>query len=271
MKKLMFTTIVFLIVLILKVNYISAQTFLFQNLPKEKSQIGLQIMQPSFESDEDLSFLSGIYDFSVNIPLTESLNLVGSIPFITFAFGDQDAESGVGSIFLGLQTCWGFEDKNGSIGTFGIFAPTAGEDIGFFGLFTDYNNFHKYLPDLLTIYGNYAYHAILSEGIKLGVEIGPNIAIPTKGDADTELFIHYGFTAGYQAEYFAIFTELVGLAILTEDADDFSDRFKHSIDFGAIYISNSVEPGLFYKLYLDENLSDVITGVLGIQINVLLN
>jgi hypothetical protein len=239
-------------------------------MPKEKTQIGLRYMRPFFDTDEDLSFLSGIYDLSVNAPLNESFNFVGSIPFITFSFVDEDNENGIGSIFLGLQTHCGFKDKSSSVVTFGIFTPTASEDIYYFGLLSDYNNLHKYVSDLLTIYGNYAYHAILYEGMKLGFEIGPNIMIGTKRGADIEFNMHYGFTAGYQDEKFAVITELVGLVTITGQSNDF-DRFNHSIDFGAIYIIKNIEPGIFYKLYLEENLSDAINGVLGIQINVLIN
>jgi len=270
MRKLIFTTIVFLIVLILKTNYMSAQTFLFQNLPKEKSQISLRYMRPFYENGADLSFFSGIYDLSVNAPLSESYNFIGSIPFLTFNSEATEAKNGVGSIFLGLQTHWGFKNNGGSVVTFGIFTPTASEDTDFLGLIVDYNNFHKYLSELLTIYGNYAYHTVLSEGVKLGVEMGPNIMITTKRNSDIEFNLHYGLTAGYQAENIAIITELVGLLIINGGAGDFG-RFTHSIDFGAVYFSNSIEPGVFYKLYLDEKLSDAITGVLGLQVNVLIN
>ena len=165
----------------------------------------------------------------------------------------------------------GFKDNNGSVGSFGLFLPTADEDIGFFGILTNYYDIHKYASDLLTIYGNYAYHNLLSQGVRFGLEIGPNLMIPTKGKGDTELFIHYGLTAGFQGNKFAIFTELVGLVIITEDSDEFSDRFVHSIDLGATYISNSISPGVFYKLYLKENLSDIVKGVLGIKIDVSVN
>ena len=78
-------------------------------------------------------------------------------------------------------------------------------------------------------------------------------------------------TAGFQAENFSIMTELIGIVIITEEADDFSDRFEHSINFGASYISKNVTPGIFYKLYLSEDLSDRIDGVLGINIEIALN
>ena len=93
-------------------------------------------------------------------------------------------------------------------------------------------------------------------------------SVRTKGGGrDTELFIHYGYTVGFQGENFAIFTELVGLVIITE----FSDCFINSIDLGATYISNSISPGVFYKLYLKEDLSDIVDGVLGIKIDVSVN
>ncbi len=272
MKTSVFITFFTGVFLSLLLNCVSAQTFILHSMPKEKSQFGLRFMRPAFEQDEDLSPLSGVYDFSLNIPLSETWNIVGSIPYVTFAFGESDAENGVGNIYIGAQTHDGFKDNNGSVGSFGLFLPTAKEDIGFFGMLTNYYDIHKYVSDLLTIYGNYAYHKLSSQGLRYGLEIGPNIMISTKGEGrDTELFMHYGLTAGFQGKNFAIFTELVGLVIITEDIDEFSDRFYHSIDLGATYISNNISPGVFYKLYLKENLSDIVKGVLGIKIDVTVN
>jgi hypothetical protein len=53
--------------------------------------------------------------------------------------------------------------------------------------------------------------------------------------------------------------------------NDFGDRFEYSINFGASYVSESVSPGIFYKLYLKEDLSDWVDGVLGINIEVTIN
>ena len=229
-------------------------------------------MRPVFKRDADLSTLSGVYDFSLNIPLSETLNIVGSVPYVTFAFGDNDAESGVGNIYIGLQTRSGIKNKKGSVGSFGLFLPTADEEVGFFGFVTDFYDGHKYASDLLTIYGNFAYYNLSSQGARFGLEIGPNLMIPTKGEGrDTELFMHYGLTAGFQRKTFVLFTELVGLVIISEDVDEFSDRFVHSIVLGGTYIRNVISPGVFYKLYLKEDFSDIIEGVLGIKINISVN
>ncbi len=271
MKNSIFKTFITGIFFSVLINGVAAQTFLFQGLPKEKTQFGLRFMRPTFKYGSDLSTLSGIYDFSLNIPINETLNFVGSIPYLTFAFEDNNTESGVGNIYFGLQTHRDFNDNNSSIGSFGLYFPTAKDDIsGFFGVFTHFVDYHKYISDLLTIYGNYAHYNNTSQGVRFGLEIGPNLMIPTKRgyNTETELFIHYGITFGFQDENFAILTELIGLALITEDVDEFKDRFVHSIDFGFTYISNSVTPGIFYKLYLKEDFSDIVEGVLGIKIDI---
>jgi hypothetical protein len=253
-------------------NFVPAQTFLFQDIPKEKTQLGLRFMRPMFDGDPDLSSLSGIYDFTLNIPINENWSIAGSLPYITATFGERNADNGIGNIYIGMQNIRNIDDQQSTIVSFGFYLPTADEDIGLFGIRTHFYEFHKYAPDVLTIYGNFAYFNIFPQGARLGLEIGPNLWIPTQGDAgDTELLLHYGLTAGFQGNNFALLTELVGVVIITDDTDEFSDRFSHSINFGANYVSKSVTPGIFYKLYLKEDLSDFVDGVFGINIDVTIN
>lgn len=85
-------------------NSISAQNLLFQTMPKNKSQFGLRFMRPNFDGVDDLSILSGAYDLYINIPVSPKLNLVGSLPFTTFSAKGEDNESGIGSIYVGIQS-----------------------------------------------------------------------------------------------------------------------------------------------------------------------
>jgi len=84
------------------------------------------------------------------------------------------------------------------------------------------------------------------------------------------LFAHYGVSGGFQFTNVALFAELLGIAIITEDVDDFGDRFTHSIDFGAQLTGYSVRPGIFYMIHLDEDLSEDLDGVLGIKVDFVL-
>jgi hypothetical protein len=245
-------------------------------MPKDKSQFGFRYMRPHLDLETELSTFSGVYDFSANIPLSEKLNIIGSIPYVAYTFENSETENGLGNLFIGLQMHNGSKEKTSSVGTFGISLPTAAEDIYLFGSITDRYTGFKYWSELLTIYGNYAYHNLSSNVLKVGFEIGPNLMIPIKKtgkfkNSNVELVIHYGLIAGFQGKSIAIFNELVGLAVITEDYDEFTDRFVHSINFGAVYISKIVSPGVFYKLYLKEDLRELVDGVLGITVDVTIN
>ncbi len=271
MKKNLFELIFVIILSIIISNQLLAQTFLFQDIPKENTQLGLRFMQPSFEGDSELSTLSGIYDLTFNIPINANWNIAGSLPYITSTFGENDPENGMGNIYIGMQSILKNDGQKKSIASFGLFLPTADEDIQLFGLFTHLIEFHKYTADVLTIYGNFAFFNTFPHGVRLGLEIGPNLMLSTKDDRDTEFLLHYGLTAGYQSTNFALITEMVGILIITEDENEFSDRFQYSLNFGGSYVSERISPGIFYKIYLKDDFSDIVDGVLGINIEVTIN
>jgi hypothetical protein len=246
-----------------------AQTFLFKSVPEERPQIGLRFLRPSLDSDVDLSAFSGIYDVSLSLPVNERWSIDASFPYSRYAFGEgDDSESFIGNLYAGLQHL----TRSGNVSrivSFGAYIPTADDDLSnlIFGMFTNYEDLFKYYPDAWTFYGNFAYFNITQGGARLGLEVGPDLLVPTgDGGDDAEFLMHYGITAGYQGEMFAAFTELIGLAMLTEDYDDFSDRFTHSIDFGLSYVSPRFMPGVFYKIYLKDEFRDMVDGVLGVTV-----
>jgi len=249
---------------------VSAQTFLLQSLPENNPQFSLRYLRPNFEADVDFSTFSGIYDLSFDLPVSSNLNLIGSLPFTAMDFEGPESESGIGNIYIGFQTRRHPTPERTSSVSFGLFLPTAPDDkfsLLFVNIYTNLHQQEKYIPDMLTVYGNYAYHSIQPGGVKLGVEFGPQLYVPTDDEGDeSELFVHYGFTGGAQVTHFAIFAELVGLAVITEEADEFGDRFTHSLVFGSQWTEGIVKPGIFYQIYLDEDMEEVVDGVFGIKI-----
>ncbi len=271
MCKCISTTLISWVLMSLWFSAVSAQTFLFQSLPQDNAQVGLRYLRPFFEGDDDLTVLSGVYDLSVSIPVGSKFHLVGSLPFSTFDSGNGSGESDIGDIYVGLQIQRKPSDERSSVTSLGVFLPTApsdGSEATFLGLFTNFYELQKYLPDVLTLYGNYAFRSSKPGGAIFGFEIGPNFLIPTEDGGDSELFLHYGLTAGFQMTQLAIIGEFAGIAVITEDVDDFGDRLTHVLAFGAQWTGNRLRPGIFYKLYLDEDLSDSVDGVLGIKLDV---
>jgi hypothetical protein len=153
---------------------------------------------------------------------------------------------------------------------FAVFIPTASDKedkwtLSALSVLTNNHELQKYLPDMLTLHGNIAYHSMKSEGAIFGIEGGPCLFVPTEDDGDSELLVQYGLMGGARVQDFAIFAELLGLAIVTEGDMEFGDRFDHDLTFGLQWLRG---PGVFYKLYLDEDYRDVVDGVVGIKLEV---
>ena len=251
-----------------------SQNFLFQTPPQTYPQLSLRFQRPNFEGVDGLSAFSGAYDLMVNTPIGEKISLLVELPFSSFSVNGF-SEISVGNLFVGLQSRPGqyqFQASKSNI-TYGVFLPIAGEDASFIGSVANFYEFQKYFADILTLYFNYSYQSIPmgSEGAFFGLEIGPNLFIPTSGDEDVELFLHYGLSGGYQLRQLAFLAEFTGLFIVTGDLDSFTDRFFSAINLGAQWTHGMVNPGIFYNLYIDEDLQDEVNGVLGIRINIKLN
>jgi hypothetical protein len=249
---------------------VSAQSVMFQELPGEKTKIRLRFLKPSFDNVDDLSFFSGVFDLQANVPVSPKWNVVLSMPYSTFSDGERTSRNSIGNLYIGAQAHGDLDSVHQTIGSFGLYLPTAPDDednANILAMYTNWHELHRYAPNTLTIYANVAniYHT--TRGLFYGFEIGPNIWVPTGSDTenrDTEFLLHYGITGGVNVNQLIINAELVGLFFLSSDADSFSDKFYHSLVFNAQYTGWPVQPQLFYKLYLEEDLSDRVNGVLGL-------
>ncbi|MBN2709445.1 MAG: hypothetical protein JXR46_10400 [Calditrichaceae bacterium] len=257
------------IVSVLSVNLVNGQTFMFHSIPKDSTQIEISYLHPFFDSNIDMSIISGVFDLSFNIPLKQKLNLFCSVPFMTFSFDYESGYgnyslSGAGNIFLGMQLYKDHGGKNKSIGTFGFYLPSSW--LIEYGYLTNALNPEKYLHDRLTISVNFAHHRITDNGFRSGVELGPDFMIITNSENsdDNDFIIHYGLSMGVQQNNIDLSAELYGIGILTAEKSD--DKFFHALSFGISYLSQ-VSPSIFYKIYLEDELQDWVDGVLGLKLN----
>ncbi len=272
MKRSICRSVLAVILVVILSGSAATQTFMLKSIPKETSQFGLRYLRPNFKYDSDLSTFSGIYDVMINLPINERWSIDASLPYTRFAFGDEgESESYIGNIYAGLQH---INRKGGgsAIASFGAYLSTAEADRGhiLFGVFTNYEDMFKYYPDVWTFTANFAWFKTSEGGARLGLQFGPDLMVLTGDGSDSEFLVHYGATAGYEGKRFLAAVELIGLMMLTQETNDFGDRFAHSINFGASYLSRHFAPGIFYKIYLKDELSDVIDGVLGINLVVTL-
>jgi hypothetical protein len=271
MKSVIAGIVIFLLPLV-----VSAQSFILQDPPADKANLTFRYFRPHLKQGvNSLSFFSGAYDLTFNIPVNAKINFVGSLPFATIGFKgyDSESESSFGDISLGLQYKLKSTAETATAVTFGVCTPTMSakhEGPFFMGFYADYYEFQKFYPHVLTLYGNLAHHIFKANGLLLNLEIGPYFMIPTEGGeyADTELFLHYGLSAGYRVNPIAFKVELAGLGILTEEMYEGDHRFEHMLAFGAQWTRGSVRPGIFYQVYLRKDVSDNISGVIGIKLEI---
>ncbi len=278
MKNILGKVSLLFLVMFVAIDFSFAQTFDFQSIPSSKMHFGFSLHRPSYQRMSDISFLSGVFQLKANIPITSKINIVGEIPYVNisyetnYGFGTYKYERmGFGNVFVGVQlNPESVESK--SVMTLGVFLPTADELAAPNGLLAHYYEINKFMPNTMGLYYNYAYHHLQSQGFNYAMELGPNVMIPTKqNNGSTELFLHYGLNAGYRINKLFLNMEFVGVAIVTQDVDNFGDRLLNAMNFGAQWKEENIALKVFYKYYLKESLRDVVKGVMGIAVSAAIN
>lgn len=244
--------------------------------PNESNQFAFSFEKPFYDGDDKSSILTGSYQLYCNVPISSKFNILGIIPFINVGidvnniyYADDYNENGVGNIFIGLQTRPEFSDIGGSSISFGLFLPTADEDVSIYGALSNYYSIIRYIPNYLGIYSNFAFYKLSDDGLNYGIEIGPDILIPTEGEGnESELLIHYAAGAGFRKDIFELNAEFLGIGIVTDDDDDLNERLIHQFSIGTLLHFENVSPKLFYRFYINDNFEKIVDGVLGLGITV---
>jgi hypothetical protein len=208
MKNYKHNIIVISLIIFTFLNIASAQTFNFQQLPADNSQFGFKFLKPTFVKPRTSSTLSGIYELSANIPLTSELNFIGSIPYKNFdleanynTWTDKTKQTGFGNIFIGLQTNSDLISNEISVYSFGIFLPSEKDYRGIrWAALTNYYKIQHFFPNSMALYFNYAYHKIIENSFRFGLEVGSDILTSTKyfSILSSLVHLHYGIATGYQ-------------------------------------------------------------------------
>ena len=228
-----------------------------------------------YSNDVDMAVLAGVYNANVNIPVSSGLNIIGSIPFIYtsyersfLGFKFDYSEQGLGNIFIGIQTNSQKVNNRKSVFSFGLSVPTASDKITASEYFSDYYNFRQFFNDAWGIYGNYAYHNLSPQGLVYSIEAGPDFILfeEKASKSDMEAFLHFGISAGYKFNKILVSSEFTGIMIVTEDVDNFTDRFVNQFSLGLQWLGKSFTPKLYYRLFVNDDLSDAIDGILGVGV-----
>jgi hypothetical protein len=252
------------------------QDIFLHPLPQETIRIGAKYLRPYFSQDfnVEMKTLSGMYDAYLNMPFIQNYNLQVDVPLIIQAYNDETSGSGLGNLYLGLHSR---PDSLGNIYTttsLGIFLPTIKSSISalsFLGVYASFQEPQKAMSDVLTIYASYIY--LVGEHYRkyFGFEIGPQYYIPIRASAATtsDLYAHYGISAGYALFNIMFTSELLGLVGLTSTYDTFSERVDHSLALAASFKILDWRPTVFYQIVIDDQASQIISGIFGAKLSLI--
>lgn len=268
--------------LLISAPSLMAQSYLMRSQPEDTPLVGLRFMRPNFAGSDnaDLSLLSGTYDLYFHAPLSSSFHFVADIPFCGFSSSDWNTRNwngdiALGNIYLGARHQPDVPSRTGSELELGIWLPTANSEMGttqYLGAISNYHEMQRHTPESVTIFSNYAYHR-LGAGDETGMfsfQAGPELFLPNSQEYETELYVHYSISGGLYTTSVSFGVEILGQFWVTEDVDQFSDHFTHSLVIGGQLTNASVRPGIFYMLPLEDSIETILDHVLAIKIEFVL-
>ena len=264
----------------------AGETFYMDPVPESQSCIGLSFMHWLPEGTVDQDDFDGTYDLYIDAVLTDQLNLRVKLPFSRMSIpyiehlhlGDPvNTGATMGNLYVGFTHRSVANRNSVTFYSAGVYFPTSGNSeydayVNSIAVLADLHQLERVMPDVYTVYMNVAFRNTSSDATIFGMEFGPQIFIPKpkegESGGDTEVLMHYGLSSGIKLSRLSIMAELLGLAIVTEDIDDFEDRFEHHAAFGLSLRGNTLRTSVFYQIPLHDDLKEITQGVLGMKLEV---
>ena len=249
---------------------VQAQSFWLPNATD--NGIGLEVLKPSFEGEDETSFLSSAPTLSGRFRMGEQVLLAAELPFAYYNSEFSDGEFAVGNPYLGAI----LHNKAQSYFLEAGFRAPIASDKKYAalsrGYFADYDRFEAYNPDLLSFTLKNHYLRNSDAGFALRLMGGVSVLVPTGEDNfDTEALFDYAGHAGYENAKIQVLGGLTGRLIMTEEDLDFNERTVHHVGVFARYKADKVQPGLLFKVPVDDDFNDLVDFVFGLNVLVQLN
>ena len=272
MNQKLFTLFICIFFLTITTNQVHGQAFSLDEYPADQSTIYFEYSYPFLDSKSSLSLLSGTYNLSLQIPVTQSINLVGKLPFTAVGGGYIENTSSIGNVYVGIQTRIKGDEQKGSSISAGISLPTTAFSESapwIIGYYTDVLNSYRYVPNYTTVRVSIGFHNRKPQKKFRSIHMGAYMLMPKDTDErDVEVYAKYGFSIGTWLGRTILSGELHGQAIITEDIPSFTGRFFHSITLAATYDRYSLKPSLFLRTYLSKLIGQSLDFIVGIKLTI---
>ena len=235
-----------------------------------QKSISLEILKPNLDGDDNTTVTTSAVFASLRVPVGNGLVVVGEVPFAHWGLESDfggGSENTIGNPYLGLELQ---VPASPTFLELGIRAPLASEDNSsarFVGVFTDIDRFEAFLTDIVPITAvlNYRYRSV--SGLVTRFRGGLAAWINTEGD-DSEVVAAYSGQVGYGSEQLNVIGGFTGRAVLTEEGLDFGERTLHHLGAAASIGLGTVRPGVHVRLPLDDDTTDFLDFVIGLNVSI---
>ena len=241
--------------------------------------ISLEILKPNFEGDDNTTFTTSTLFLSGRFAVTNNISVVGEIPFSHFGiesdFSNAESENAIGNPYLGIEI---HGEDSPVFGEIGLRLPlTPGHDDDnqnavIVGVLTEVvDRTEAFVPDAFPISGALNYFYKNPTGFVLRFRGGPSGWIATSDRVESELLLLYSAQAGYESQQVSFVAGFSGRLILTEEDIDFGERTLHQLGLAANVAFGVVQPGISFRVPLDEDLTDILDFIFGLTLGINLN
>jgi hypothetical protein len=268
-----------------------AQSLLMRDLPSAQTRFALRFAHPHFKAGQRLSAASGVYDVSLDTPLSDGLNLALRLPVMRFTLGEDERESGFGNVYVGVETRPEPDAARALSLAFGIYAPTLDRDkpeLGANAWITNPYEIEAAIKDCLTLRAGAIERYSFSNGGFAGWELATSMLVPIKDRSsfspDMDLaepvqptpaedirnnigvHVHGAVGAGLRGDRLAVLAECATEYWATAPVASGANRFYPVLAVGAEYRTAWVRPSLYYMFQLDDGLRAVTNASIGAKV-----
>ena len=230
-----------------------------------------EFLKPNFSGDDRTSFLTSANFLSCRVRV-QKIAVVADIPFAHYGLDVEGADVGddaIGNPYIGVELSSG-ENFFVELGARLPLAPDDNSDENIavlVGILTDYvDRVEAFAVDAIPIVGavNYLYRNPSGLGFRL--RGGPSLLMATGERNEAEAYILYSAQLGYFGPVVNFSGGLSGRWWVTSDLDGFGEQTLHQFVFALGFTPGVVQPSVNIRLPLDQDFSDMLDWVLGVNL-----
>ncbi|UCG60914.1 MAG: hypothetical protein JSV52_11370 [Candidatus Zixiibacteriota bacterium] len=248
---------------------VSAQAYWLR--PADEKSVSLDFFKAAFDEAEGLNFFTSMIYLSAYIPATPELAVIFDFPMSNVDTDFED-QSVFGNPYLGIEYVAPVSGGNQSIkGRLGFRPPLASDSkfaASLLGMVSMIDRFESFVPDLWTLSGGFGFQFKSEAEYGFDIDFTGDLMMPTEGGAENELYVDYSMVMWFRPEKANLGFGLAGRLLATEGDMDFGERTVHQLGFFGGYDAGVFEPGFHFRVPLDEDLSDVLDFLWGINLTV---